>query len=361
MKRRAFLGAVGALPILAEGAAAQARSRGAPAVSAPRADEGLRLRADGTFKILAISDLHYIPAPDPHGLALTEKLIDLEQPDLVVVNGDNISGDRCANLADIEASIANVAQVMEQKRVPWVVVLGNHDQDHFAKTGIPRDQAFDIYSRYPHNINKGWVRDISGAGNKNFLLWDAEGRKPEFNLWLLDSGGPSPDRAIRYEWVLPDQVAWYWRTSRDLEARFGAKIPGLMFFHIPLPEFREMILTRKVIGERHEPESPSAINGGLFGAALNRGDVMGMFCGHDHVNNYVGRFHGVTLGQVGVVGYYGYPHTPPEDVTNDRARGARVFLLDKNKPNAFRTWMRFRDGSVNWEHWSDAYVEVEQK
>ena len=54
MKRRAFLGAVGALPILAEGAAAQARSRGAPAVSAPRADEGLRLRADGTFKILSL-------------------------------------------------------------------------------------------------------------------------------------------------------------------------------------------------------------------------------------------------------------------------------------------------------------------
>lgn len=359
MKRRNLLTALGALPLVAAGAQARP-ARQAAAKPAAAETRKLRCRADGTFKILAISDLHYRPEPDPDGLALTEKLIGLEKPDLVIVEGDNISGDRCATLQDIEASVANVARVMEATKTPWAVVLGNHDQDHFAKTAVPRDQAFRLYERYAHNLNSGWVEGLSGVGAKTLMVWDTAGRKPVSALWLLDSGGPAP-APLRYEWFRPDQVAWYWRTSRELEQTWGDKVPGLMFFHIPLPEFHEMILTRKVIGERHEPESPSSINGGLFGAALDRGDVMGMFCGHDHVNNYVGRYHGIALGQVGVAGYYGYPHTPPKDATNDRARGGRVLQLNQAEPGRFKTWMRFRDGTVNWEHWSDAYVEAEQK
>lgn len=94
---------------------------------------------------------------------------------------------------------------------------------------------------------------------------------------------------------------------------------------------------------------------------LERGDVKGIFCGHDHVNTYIGRFHGVTLGQNGVVGFHGYPHTPPEDPSNDHARGGRVILLNESTPETFKTWMRFRDGSKNWEDVSDAYEHAEIK
>jgi 3',5'-cyclic AMP phosphodiesterase CpdA len=360
MKRRDLLAA---LPFFALGGASLAA---APAVALkraaqPPAQRRLQFRADGSFKILAISDLHYRAVADPDGLALTEKLITLEKPDLVIADGDNVSGGDCFSLEDLRKAVDNVASVMERMQVPWAVVLGNHDQEHFPHTNIPRDQAFSLYETFPHNMNGGWARNITGVGAKNLLIWGHDGAAPVADVWLLDSGAGLADRSLRYEWIHADQVDWYFQTSKALEARFGRKIPGLMFFHIPLPEFHEMIETRKVIGERHEPESPSAINGGLFGALLDRGDVMGVFCGHDHVNNYVGRFHGITLGQVGVVGYYGYPHTPPADVTNDRARGARVLLLDEAEPGKFKTWMRFRDGSINWEHWSDAYEQAEQK
>ncbi|MGZ3273545.1 MAG: metallophosphoesterase family protein [Caulobacteraceae bacterium] len=359
MRRRDLLAA---LPLLALNGAGFAAPR-AGSNTAPSADprSALRFRPDGGFKILAISDLHYRPQPDPDGLALTRKLIELEKPDLVIADGDNISGDTCFSMDDLRKAVGNVASVMEQMQVPWAVVLGNHDQEHFPHTQIPRDQAFSLYEAYPHNLNGGWARGVSGVGDKNLLIWSADGAQPLADIWLLDSGGAAADRSLRYEWIHADQVGWYFQTSKALEARYGRKIPGLMFFHIPLPEFHEMIETRKVIGERHEPESPSAINSGLFGALLDRGDVMGVFCGHDHVNNYVGRFHGVTLGQVGVVGYYGYPHTPPADITNDRARGARVLTLDAAQPGRFKTWMRFRDGSMNWEHASDAYEQAEQK
>jgi 3',5'-cyclic AMP phosphodiesterase CpdA len=321
----------------------------------------LHFRSDGNFKILAISDLHYTPQPDRYGIELTEKLIAIEKPDLVIATGDNISGDNCSTPEDVSKAVANVAAAMEKMGVPWAITLGNHDQEHVARTHISREQIFDFYEKYPHNVNGGWARGIHGAGNKNILLWSSDRSKPVSNIWLLDSGGSVPDPTIRYDWIHADQIAWYEQTSAAIESKYGHKIPSLMFFHIPLPEFHEMILTHKVIGERHEPESPSNINGGLFAAVMERGDVKGIFCGHDHVNTYLGMFHGVMLGQNGVVGYHGYPHTPPDDPTNDHARGGRVILLNEDSPEALKTWMRFRDGSKNWESVSDAWERDEIK
>jgi 3',5'-cyclic AMP phosphodiesterase CpdA len=356
MKRRSFLAT---LPLASAGVFAQPRGAteqhndGNSQLSASARD--LKFRADGTFKILAISDLHYIPEPDKYGMELTGKLISIENPDFVIVNGDNISGDSCSTPDDVIKTIANVAFVLEKMNIPWAVTLGNHDQEHVAKTHITREQVFEYYESYSHNLNGNWVRDIHGAGNKNILIWSSDGSRPVSNIWLIDSGEAVKDREVHYDWIHVDQIAWYSKTSKDLESRYGQTIPSLMFFHIPLLEFTEMILTAKVIGERHEPESPSRINGGMFSAVLERGDVKGIFCGHDHVNNYVGKYRGVLLGYLGVVGYHGYPHTPPSDGTNDRARGARVFLFNEKAPDSFKTWIRFRDGFANWEHWSDAY------
>lgn len=363
MKRRSFLASLS----FAAASALVPNKGNAEQTATPSAHSNneevipLKVREDGSFKILAISDLHYIPEPDPYGLELTEKLISIEKPDLVVVTGDNVSGDRCPTEADLKRAIGNVASVMEDKKVPWVVTLGNHDQEHFPKTQISREEVFRYYQSYPHNLNGGWVRKPHGAGNKHLLLWDSTGSKPIFAIWLLDSGEKAKDPEVHYDWIHADQVNWYCQTSKELESRYGQKIPGLMYFHIPLLEFQEMILTKKVIGERHEPESPSRINGGMFAAVLERSDVKGIFCGHDHVNNYVGKFHGITLGYNGVVGFHGYPHTPPGDATNDRARGGRVFVIDASTPERFKTWMRFRDGSTSWEHWSDAYERDQLK
>lgn len=362
MKRRTFLRA---LPLATAGAisptARAAAQLGSQTKNEDTSGQKLKVHADGTFKILAISDLHYTPIEDPHGIELTEKLITEESPDLVIATGDNISGDSCSTESDVKAAIGNVAAAMEKMKVPWAITLGNHDQEHFERTKISRAEVFKFYETYPHNLNAGWVRSIHGAGNKNLLIWNASGTQPIFSVWLLDSGPKSSDPEVRYDWIHSDQVNWYWQTSRDIESRYGESVPGLMYFHIPLLEFQQMVLTKKVIGERHEPESPSTINGGLFAAVFDRGDVKGIFCGHDHVNNYVGKFHGVTLGYNGVVGFHGYPHTPPEDPTNGHARGGRVFTISSADPGKFRTWMRFRDGSTNWEYLSDAYEKDEIK
>jgi hypothetical protein len=359
MKRRSFLGsmtlvAAGALA-QKNGMAAQLPNPAGPATAHESPEHQLKTHEDGSFKILAITDLHHIPEPDHYGIELTEKLISLEKPDLVISTGDNISGDTCSNEEELKRAIGNVAAPLEKMKVPWVVMLGNHDQQHFPKTHISRQDVFKYYESYPHNLNAGWVRGLYGAGNKHMLIWDAAGTKPVLAIWILDSGADALEPKSGYDWIHADQVNWYAQTSKDLESRYGQKIPGLMFFHIPIREFQEMILTKKVLGERHEPEAMSQVNGGLFSAVRERGDIMGIFCGHDHMNNYAGKFHGVMLGYNGITGFRGYPHMPPTDVSNERIRSARVLTISASAPKEFKTWIRFKDGSANWEHSSEAY------
>jgi UDP-2,3-diacylglucosamine pyrophosphatase LpxH len=316
----------------------------------------LRAGPGGTFRILLISDLHFTPRADTHGQQLISRLIETEKPNLVVVNGDCISGKSSTTRAELEQSISHVAAPMEKAAVPWAMVNGNHDPEHFPKTGIDQPTTMGIYEHYPHNRNAGWARGIRGTGNHSLLIYNAAGTRPIFNVWLIDSGTKAADPKDHYEWIHPSQIEWYQRTSRELETRWGAPIPALMFFHIPLVEFRDMIAKAKLIGARHEPEACSEVNSGMFTAALARGDVRGIYCGHDHENNYIGRWKGIDLGYDGSAGYGTYPHIEPDDPANGHVRGGRVFEISESTPATYKTWMRFANGSRNWEADSEAYT-----
>lgn len=338
------------------------------------AETPLKFKADGTFKILLMSDLHASPNPADSEtaacLALMEKLLELEKPDLVVLNGDVALSNPGPNGEFRKKAVARIAEPLEKAGVPWAITLGNHDGQFPDGCTLTRPKLMGFYEGYPHNLNAGWTQGIHGVGNKNLLIFAADGKQPLFNVWLVDSNGDPPTlrpdvtpeeyrkwkERVKYDWIHTDQVLWYYQTSQQLESKYGAKIPGLMFFHIPLPEHAEMVINTPSMGERHEHESNSTMNSGLFAAVLDRGDVRGIFCGHDHTNNYLGLWNGIQLGYDGVVGYNGYPHTPPEDATNDHARCARVFVLKESDPARYRTYMRFRDGSTNWESKSDNYM-----
>jgi len=329
-------------------------------LAAAAAGQQLRCRGAGEFKILVISDLHYTPVPDEHGIALTERLIEIEQPDLVIVTGDCLSGRDCDSPQAVRAAVGNVAAAMEKKGVPWAIVFGNHDQEHFPKTGLDKHAVLEMYASHPHNLNAGYERGLTGGGNKYLLIWDAAATRPVYCLWLLDSNEyVTEGKNTYYDWIHTDQILWYYRRSIELEKQYGGKVPGLMFFHIPLREFNDMVNHGKIIGARHEPEAPSPVNSGLFAAVLERGDVRGIYCGHDHTNNYVGRWRGVELGYVGSAGHRAYPRVPPEDPSNGKVRGGRAFQIMQGSPARHKTWMRTKDGAVNWEFQFEAYSKYQ--
>ena len=78
------------------------------------------------------------------------------------------------------------------------------------------------------------------------------------------------------------------------------------------------------------------VNTGLFAAMLERGDVMGTFAGHDHINDYWGA-HGIRLCYGRATGYGTYGR-------EGMLRGARVIRLHEGQ-RQFDTWITLSDGS----------------
>lgn len=326
----------------------------------------LRFDARGKFKIVQFTDTQDGQDIDPRTVALLNAVLDDQKPDLVVFTGDQLTGE-CQTAADVAKAIENIAGPVDSRRIPWFIVFGNHDQDHTPKTGVDAPGMLRLYQSYRYNINREDPQDVTGTGNMNVLVRGSRGDEPVFNVWGLDSGRYAPAQLAgqtlaedallgwswmpKWDWFHRDQVQWYVHTSERLEHEHGRKIPSLMFFHIPLQEFRQMYENdaakrahpelglspqHGVVGERNEDECPGPFNSGLFAAAVERGDVKGMFVGHDHVNDYVGNYFGITLGYSANSGFGTYGLGGEE---NHRMRGARVFVIDEADPSRFSTTM----------------------
>lgn len=311
----------------------------------------LRFNRDGKFKIVQFNDAQDDERIDRRTIELMEKVLDSEKPDFVVLNGDNIA-DGCDTPLEMKQAIHNVAHPMEKRRIKWAITYGNHDEDSTPNSGLNKAAQLKIYMSYKHNVNQPGAKGITGTGNMNLLINHSRGNSPAFNLWLLDSGQYAPEKIAgqdfkgypTWDWLRGNQVNWYFETSKKLENRFRRKIPSLMFIHIPLWEHRFMwfssvddrsaaahkraVTKHKIVGERNEEECTGPFNSGLFSVMQDRGDVKGVFCGHDHVNTYCGNYYGILLGYGGSVGFgaYGLP-----GAERNRLRGARVFNLDEKK------------------------------
>jgi hypothetical protein len=90
------------------------------------------------------------------------------------------------------------------------------------------------------------------------------------------------------------------------------------------------------VGLRLENECPASVNSGMFTAMLESRDVMGVFVGHDHNNDYLTSLYGIALGY----GRFSGGKTTYIDIQN----GARVITL-KEGERGFSTFIRLNDGS----------------
>ncbi|EID56364.1 metallophosphoesterase family protein [Saccharomonospora xinjiangensis] len=338
-------GGVGALALtLGSGLAG-----GHSAEATPQGNSRLRFRQDGGFTIVQFNDTQDDHRTDRRTIELMEHVLDSERPDLVVLVGDNINGGP-ANATQVYQALNNIIQPMERRRIPWAATFGNHDEDSTARTGVDESDMLRFFRRYPHNVNPAGAREITGTGNTNLLIRSARNGKPAFNVWLLDSGRYAPERIAgqdftgypTWDWLRADQVRWYLDTSEALERRYGAPVPSLMFQHICLWEHRYMwfasvdsrteadharaVAKHSIVGERNEDECPGPFNSGMFSAIQHRGDVRGVFVGHDHINTYVGDYYGVLLGYGPGTGFGTYGLGGAD---KHRLRGARVFKLDE--------------------------------
>lgn len=295
--------------------------------------DDLRFREDGTFTIVQFTDLHIGGDRDNEAdlrtLALVRAVLAAENPDLIVYTGDLISS---YGVSDPSASFRRAIAPAVESGLPWTHVFGNHD----AEENVTREELMAIAQAHNTCYSQAGPSDLSGVGNYMLTIQSMESENSAAVLYFLDSGAMAPESVGGYAWIAADQVHWYKQQSHALRERSEAKLPGLAFFHIPLPEYNDVWKLGKVSGIKHEEVCCPKLNSGLFAAMVEMGDVMGTFVGHDHDNDYCGTLHDIRLCFGRVTGYNTYGSLP---------RGARVIRLQEGR-HSFDTWQRLEDGGV---------------
>ncbi|MDD3193928.1 MAG: metallophosphoesterase family protein [Oscillospiraceae bacterium] len=307
---------------------------------------------DGKFRIILFSDTQDGTHYDPRTPAAINAMVEREKPDLVLFDGDNVN--RCGTPEEFCATLSAFVEPLEKRGIPWAHVFGNHDEE---RNPLTKQEQQAIYEKFPHCISKS-AAGIHGVGNHVLPVKASRGDRIAFAVWGLDSnqyirelgdeiGYPGLEQDIRlpeplvrnceYDIIRFDQIMWYYNSSLELERHNGGRIPAIMYFHTCLEEF--MAITKNPVftcmtGEHNEPICPGPVNSGMFAALLQRGDVKGVFCGHDHINTYEGTYCGIRLSFVDCIGFGTYG-LGGSDAENNRLRGARMLDIDEANPDAF--------------------------
>jgi hypothetical protein len=196
-----------------------------------------------------------------------------------------------------------------------------------------------VLQERPHCLSLPGPKDVDGVGNFALALANSRG-EPSHDFYFLDSGGRSAVASLPgYDWIRPSQIAWYERISRErAERNRGAALPSLVFLHIPFPEFEQVWRTQLCYGSRNEKPACPPVNSGFYSALLARGGTLGVFCGHDHINDYWGELGGIRLCYGRATGFQGYGKI-------GFPRGARVIRLQEGNAG-FETWVRLENGAT---------------
>jgi hypothetical protein len=315
----------------------------------------LKFRNDEKFKIMMFSDLQDKLPVNHRTMRLLRCLIESEKPDFIISVGDQCEGG-IKSTNSFREYVRSITEPMESAGIYWSHVFGNHDDED---TECGRDIQQMIYQEFPHCLSEVGPGEIGGVGNYVLPVTAHDSDAILFNIWALDSNRYLSDNIWNNDgWMLPKsgigtngydvvkfpQIMYYWNTSVKLEKQAGHKIPGLMFIHIALPEHRLVAMNPEETGMRGEVNEEicsSAINSGLFSAVLQRGDVKGIFAGHDHINDFVGSYCGIMLGCDASIGYANYGFDSGEGKVSNRLRGTRFFEIDEKAPDKFITYMKY--------------------
>lgn len=276
----------------------------------------LNLNDSEALKILQLTDLHLMKAEsDDLTFQLIKKMVDNTNPSLIVITGDLVMHEDSLEL------VQQFERFMTLLQVPWTFVFGNHD--HEGKYSL--DVLADSLSRSETCLFEKGPEEVFGVGN-----FEIEVVKENTNLCqllFLDSHNTRIDifdgkEVWSYDYIDETQIQYVQKKLSDRPKN----VPSLLFFHIPLPEFNDIqhLSKNQYEGEWHESISCSKTNSHLFDKLKEFPNVLGVFVGHDHVNDYSFMKDGILLSFGRCTGHYNY--TMPEFM-----KGSKVIEVLPNK------------------------------
>lgn len=306
----------------------------------------LKFNAQGQFKIAQFTDIHWDNNSKncPKVIASIKHILETEKPDVAILTGDVVT------VAPVVEGWFAIAKIFEEAKTPWAVILGNHD----AEPGITRSAIFDTIANLPYFIGERGPKELYGAGNYALPVYDNKGEKIKSVLYCIDSNDYSPNRNFgHYDWIHFNQIEWYRNMSKDYTSlNGGTPIPSLAFMHIPVQEYNNIVGRQTTVGIKGEDVACSNINSGFFASLLEVGDVIGVFSGHDHDNDYIGIEKGIALA---------YGRRSGLDTYGDLEIGGRIILLYEGK-HKFDTWIQTQSkGADTYYYYPAGVSSVDEK
>jgi hypothetical protein len=233
------------------------------------------------FKVLVATDLHCDDYPGGTGALHTfsdlAAMIALYKPDLLVIDGD-VSTDLGNN------ALTWVVDHLAALNTPWMFARGNHDsQDSTFFHATVTAAANSLHTGTASNPN--YRIEIRNKGQTK-VLW---------NLLVIDDSWPTKGfQQTQIDWLNAEV------------GRIGSNPPpAFAFFHIPLPQFQN-VWDNGAVGVKNEAICMEGSVAGAFTAIAGAGMVRGLWCGHDHDNNYYGVLNGVHVAYARKTGYGNY-------------------------------------------------------
>lgn len=208
---------------------------------APLSQARLKLASDSTFHISVFSDLHYGENESSFGIRedinseiLMRQVLSEEHPDLVILNGDLITGENTFAFNSSKYVDKIVAPLVEGG-YGWASTYGNHDSKH----ALSREALFAEETKYPNALTKHGPSGTDGVTNYVVPVFPANKTasnlvKPAALLWFFDSRGGSeyqslPANADNIDnYVSNGTVAWF----RSAQAKLQVWYPP--WHHLPL-------------------------------------------------------------------------------------------------------------------------------
>ena len=284
---------------------------------------------EGKLKIAQLTDVHWNPNSEKSdkNTETILKVMEMEKPDVVILTGDIVTQKPAME------GWRKVVDMLEKAEIPFAVTMGNHDAENLSE-----DTIYHFLSKSRLFIGEKGPEALSGTGNYILPVFASDGtNQVNALLYCMDSNDYTPDseKYGNYAWIDWNQIQWYREQSRAYaEKNNDQPLPALAFFHIGLPEYKHLQAPERMYGHLGESGGFPKINSGMFSAMIESGDVMGVFAGHDHDNDYIGQEYGIALAYGRVSGH---------DAYGDLERGARIIELYEGK-RQFDTWIATPSG-----------------
>ncbi|KAI8813936.1 Metallo-dependent phosphatase-like protein [Cladochytrium replicatum] len=341
-----------------------------PVSVAPRAGvtkPRLRLNDRGEFKISLFADLHFGeepsldwgPAQDISTLNCLRTLLSLEEPDFVVLLGDQVTGEFIPNATKY---IDMLVQPLVEKNTKFSSTFGNHADSgpNFARKDLLlAELQYDLsYSQLGpttiHGVSNYWLpvyrHNASESGDD----------KPAFIMWFLDSNGNASTNSLDDKYIYSDQVSWFRHEHATITSKFstcgtcdGKNIPYLVFTHVPTSEFQivqndvKSFIPPRCLGLKDEPYLSTQIKDeGFWPTVHEMKNVVSIYSGHDHGMDLKysccptkdpNSTRSIQLCFARHTGYGGY---------GEWDRGTRVIVMSETDLWRRMTYVRMENGSI---------------